>query len=129
MSNPNDCRYTDEHEWAKVDGTKVRVGITDYAQTELGDVVFVDLPQVGAKCQKGQSFCNVESVKAVSDIYAPVDGVVVAVNEKLSANPELINQAPFVDGWIAEIAECNLGQLESLKSAAEYTTYIASLSK
>lgn len=129
MSNPTDCRYTDQHEWAKLEGAAVRVGITNYAQTELGDVVFVDLPAVGKSVTKGGAFCNVESVKAVSDIYAPVDGTVTAVNDKLAQNPELINSDPYADGWIALVAVTDPAQLESLKNADEYSAYIAELSK
>ena len=105
------------------------MGITDYAQTELGDVVFVDLPAVGKAVSKGTTFCNVESVKAVSDIYAPVDGTVTAVNDKLAQNPELINSAPYGDGWIAEITPNGGDQLQSLKDSEAYDGYIAKLSK
>ena len=103
MSNPEQYRYTKEHEWVSVDGGTGTVGITDHAQHELGDIVFVDLPKVGTELTKGQSLGSVESVKAVSDIYAPVSGEVIATNEKLSGNPELLNKDPFAEGWLVKV--------------------------
>lgn len=129
MSVPSQYRYTKEHEWAVLDGSEVSMGITDYAQKELGDVVFIDLPAVGAQVRKGASFATVESVKAVSDIYAPVDGVVQAVNQDLSQSPELINQSPFEAAWIAKITPTNPGQLEELLDASSYSALIQELSK
>lgn len=117
---PKDLLYTSEHEWVKVEGSKARVGVTDYAQKELGDVVFVDLPSVGDTLAAGQAFAVIESVKSVSDVYSPVSGTVQAVNDRLSDSPELINQSPYGDGWIAEIEIANPSELERLMSAEEY---------
>ena len=129
MSRPTDCGYTKEHEWAKDSGTAVAVGITDYAQQELGDVVFVDLPEVGQQVRRGESFMTVESVKAVSDIYAPVDGEVVEVNSQLADSPELVNQAPFEGGWMVRIKATDKSQLSELLSLADYTTFLSEISK
>lgn len=129
MSIPSDCRFTKEHEWIKPDGAGYVLGISEYAQNELGDVVFVELPVLGRVVKQGETLCNVESVKAVSDIYAPVGGKVVAVNEALSSTPELINQAPHGDGWIARLEEVDAAELEGLQSADAYSQYIAGLVK
>ena len=101
--NPADLKYTAEHEWVRVDGETVRLGITDYAQEALGDIVFVTLPAVGTEVTAGQSFGEVESTKSVSDVYAPLAGTVTAVNEALDANPELVNSDPYGEGWMVEI--------------------------
>ena len=118
---PEHLKYTKDHEWLAVeeDG-KVRVGITFYAQQELGDVVYVDLPKEGDEVEAGQSFAVVESVKAVSDIYAPVGGRVVAVNGVLEDKPELINEDPYGEGWIAVIEVADASEIESLLTAGEY---------
>ncbi len=129
MKTPETCRFTKEHEWAILEGEKVRVGITDYAQKELGDVVFVELPVVGKAVAKGKACSSVESVKAVSDIYAPLDGTIIQVNEKLSDNPELINASPYLDGWIAIIEPKDKGQFSSLLTAKDYDAFIAQISK
>ena len=129
MVVPEGLLYTKEHEWAKAEGNLVRVGITEYAQSELGDVVFVDLPAVGDSAEKGQSVANIESVKAVSDIYAPVSGKVVEVNQGLSDQPDLVNSAPHTDGWILVI-ELETGEdLESLMDAASYQSHLEEISK
>ena len=104
MTTPSDLKYTAEHEWVRVVGDHVRLGITDYAQNALGDIVFVTLPAVGANVVKGQSLGEVESTKSVSDIYAAVSGVVMARNEELDAHPELVNSDPYGEGWMLEIA-------------------------
>src|SRR5690625_5096778 len=117
---PEELRYAKDHEWARVEDGKVRVGITHYAQDELGDVVFVDLPQVGDQVEAGDAFAVVESVKAVSDIFAPVGGTVVEVNEALNDSPELINSGPYGDGWIAVIEMENPEDLEKLMDAEAY---------
>ena len=104
MSTPADLRYTAEHEWVQVVGDHVRVGITDYAQESLGDIVFVTLPAVGTSVTTGQSFGEVESTKSVSDLFAPLGGVVVARNEELDAHPELVNSDPYGEGWMVDIA-------------------------
>lgn len=117
---PEDLRYAKDHEWARRENGKVRVGITHYAQDELGDVVFVDLPRVGDQVQAGDAFAVVESVKAVSDIFAPVSGTVVEVNEALNDTPELINSSPYGDGWIAVIEMDNPAELDELMDAEAY---------
>ena len=108
MANyPADLRYTKEHEWAKPDGKNARIGITEFAQVELGDVVFVELPKVGARVQQMQTFGVVESVKAVSDLYAPLSGEVIEVNSELTKNPELVNSDPYGKGWMIVVALSN----------------------
>jgi len=103
MSVPDGLLYSADHEWVRIDGTTARVGITDYAQDALGDVVFVQAPTVGASVTSGDSFSEVESTKSVSDIYAPVDGVIAAVNDRLDSEPALVNSDPYGDGWLCEI--------------------------
>jgi glycine cleavage system H protein len=118
---PGDLRYTAEHEWVRrVDDGRVRVGITDYAQEALGDVVFVSLPDTGASVSAGQSFGEVESTKSVSEIYAPVAGEVVARNDALESRPELVNTDPYGEGWIVEIAPADPGAVDGLLDAAAY---------
>jgi glycine cleavage system H protein len=120
MNIPSDLRYSSDHEWATSGSTVVRVGITDYAQDALGDVVFVDLPKVGATVAAGGSLGEVESTKSVSEIYAPVPGVVTAINEALSASPELINNAPYGEGWICEITVDDAAVTATLLDAEAY---------
>jgi glycine cleavage system H protein len=103
MNIPEDLRYSPEHEWVRLEGTKVRVGVTDYAQDALGDIVFVDLPAVGSEVEAGGQLGEVESTKSVSEIYAPVAGTVTAVNDSLTAAPERINQDPYGEGWLCEL--------------------------
>ena len=103
MSTPADLKYTAEHEWVLVTGDRVRVGITDYAQEALGDIVFVTLPAIGTEVAPGQTFGEVESTKSVSDLFAPLGGVIVARNEELDAHPELVNSDPYGEGWMVEI--------------------------
>jgi glycine cleavage system H protein len=122
MSNiPSDLRYAKSHEWLKVaaDGTAL-VGITDYAQNSLGDITFVQLPAVGKVLKAGESFGVVESVKAASDVYAPVAGTVLEVNKALDANPEKVNQAPYTDAWMLKLKLANPADANSLLSAADY---------
>lgn len=122
MSNiPSDLKYAKSHEWLKPagDGTAL-VGITDYAQNSLGDITFVQLPKVGAALKAGESFGVVESVKAASDIYAPVAGTVVEVNKALDANPEKVNQAPYTDGWMLKLKLANPADANSLLSSEDY---------
>ncbi|NLM39301.1 MAG: glycine cleavage system protein GcvH [Firmicutes bacterium] len=116
--------FTKDHEWVRVQGNIAVVGITDYAQDELGDVVFVDLPSEGDQVQEGEGFAVVESVKAVSDIYAPVSGTIVKVNTELEDSPELINESPYEKGWIAEIELAEGVQLDDLMTAEEYEAFI-----
>ena len=122
---PEDLRYTREHEWAKGEDGTVRVGITAYAQEQLGDVVFVELPKVGARVTQRQSFGVVESVKAVSDLFAPVSGEVVAVNGDLPKSPELVNQDPYGRGWMIVVAPSNKGEWEALLTARQYEEFLA----
>lgn len=103
MNTPSDLLYTEEHEWLSVDGTTVRLGITDYAQDQLGDIVYVDLPEVGAELGKDDTFAEVESTKSVGEVYAPFDGVVTAVNDALVDTPELVNSDPYGEGWLIEM--------------------------
>jgi len=120
MQIPEDLRYSKDHEWIRVEGGKVRIGITDYAQDALGDVVFVDLPEVGATVEAAASIGEVESTKSVSDIYAPVSGTIAEVNADLSGAPERLNADPYGEGWICVIEPTDATQLEKLLSAADY---------
>jgi glycine cleavage system H protein len=129
MAYPANYRYTKEHEWVSVQGNVAAVGITDYAQHELGDVVFVEAPKVGTKVEAGKTFGTVESVKAVSDIYAPASGEVTETNDVLNNTPEKINSDPHGDGWLIKIKLSNPAELNSLMDAAAYEAYIASQSK
>jgi glycine cleavage system H protein len=124
MEHPEDLRYTAEHEWVRADGGRVRIGITDYAQDQLGDVVYVSTPVVGAVVSSGGAVCEVESTKSVSDIYAPVAGTIVAVNEALAGSPELINSSPYGDGWIFELEPSDASELDGLLDAAAYRALI-----
>jgi glycine cleavage system H protein len=122
---PGDLRYTREHEWAKVEGQNVRVGITAFAQEQLGDVVFVELPKVGTRIGQMQPFGVVESVKAVSDLFAPLAGEVIEVNTALTRAPELVNQDPYGQGWMIVITPEQVNQLEGLMSATDYEAFVA----
>ena len=126
---PTDYRYTKEHEWIKVEGGVGTVGITDYAQHELGDVVYVEMPKVGAKLEAHQPFGTVESVKAVSEIYSPVSGEVLEVNAALGNEPEKINKEPHGAAWIVKIKLSNAKELDGLMDAAAYEKYIAEKQK
>ena len=121
---PNDRRYTREHEWVKLDGDIATVGITDFAQSELGDVTYIEMPQVGRQINQGESFGVVESVKAVSDVYAPVSGEIVEVNGALEAQPETVNTSPYEDAWLIKLRVQNPGQLEQLLDAAAYQQHV-----
>lgn len=124
MTYPENYRYTKEHEWVSVDGDVGTVGITDHAQHELGDIVYVDLPTVGASVQQGKTLGSVESVKAVSDIYAPVSGEVVEINETLTATPETLNSDPHGQGWLVKIRLTSGGEADALLNAADYRSYL-----
>jgi glycine cleavage system H protein len=125
MANvPTDLKYTREHEWAKQEGARVRVGITAYAQGQLGDVVFVELPKVGAKVTAHKPFGVVESVKAVSDLFAPVSGEIVEVNADLPNEPETVNQDPYGKGWMIAIAPSSKGEWDQLLTAAQYEEFL-----
>src|SRR5690242_13965307 len=121
---PEDYRYTKEHEWVKVDGDTGLIGITDHAQKELGDIVYVDLPKIGARIEKGKSLGSVESVKAVSDIYSPVSGEVIAINESLTAAPEKLNEDPHGAAWLVKVGLSAPDEIKQLLSASDYQTYI-----
>lgn len=125
MAYPQQYRYTKEHEWIDVQGDTAKIGITDYAQQELGDVVFVELPNAGAKVEKGKSLGSVESVKAVSDIYTPASGQVVEANSELQNKPETINTDPHGAGWLVKIKLGNPAEVNALMDAAAYEAYIA----
>ena len=127
MKFESGVRYLKSHEWARKEGDTVIVGISDYAQDSLGDVVFVELPEAGATVAKGDSFAVVESVKAASDIYAPVSGEVTEVNQSLSDNPALMNEAPFGEGWLAKIKASDVAEYDAMMSAADYESYTKEL--
>ncbi len=127
MASPADCKYTKDHEWVRLDGESAVVGITDYAQQELGDVVFVELPSPGATVQQGESFGVVESVKAASDLFAPVSGEVLATNDALTDSPDLVNKVPFGDGWMLRLKPADPAQLDDLMDAAAYDSYVQGL--
>jgi glycine cleavage system H protein len=124
-SVPADLKYTKEHEWAKRDGPRVRVGITAFAQEQLGDVVFIEVPKVGTKVTAHKPFGVVESVKAVSDLFAPVSGEVVEVNAELSNAPETINKDPYGKGWMILVAPSNPAEWDALLTAAQYEEFLA----
>lgn len=121
---PEQYRYTKEHEWVRVEGGTGVMGITFHAQKELGDIVYVDLPKPGTMVEQGKTIGSVESVKAVSDIYSPLTGEVVEVNESLSQTPEKLNEDPHGDAWLVKIRLANPGEINSLLSAADYQSYI-----
>jgi len=125
MEFPEGLKYSKEHEWVLVEGTSATIGITEYAQEELGDIVFVELPEVGEKIVKDDPFGAVESVKAVSDIYAPVSGEVMETNEILPDNPETINDDPYGDGWMVRVEISDIDDLKDLMDADEYAEYVA----
>lgn len=129
MEIPEGLLYTKEHEWIKIEGNLGTIGITDYAQNALGDITFVELPKVGDEVKQFEPFASVESVKAASDIYAPMSGKVVKLNEKLSTSPELINSSPYGDGWIAVIEISDEKEKENLMTAEEYKKYVEELSE
>ena len=124
MNVPEQLRYSTDHEWLSRDGARARVGITDYAQDALGDVVFVQLPNVGDSVSAGDTFGEVESTKSVSDIYAPVSGTVIAVNDALSDSPQLLNEDPYGEGWICEIEIADESQFGDLLDAAAYVELV-----
>jgi len=125
MDIPGDLRYSEEHEWVRIDGSRVRVGITDYAQDALGDIVFVDLPDVGSEIEAGGALGEIESTKSVSELYAPVSGTVTAVNDALTCGPEVINQDPYGAGWICELELAPGADPGSLLDAAAYESLTA----
>jgi glycine cleavage system H protein len=116
---PDDLRYTEDHEWARVEGDMVRVGLDDYAQDQLGDIVFIGLPEVGQTFKKGEEFSTVDSVKASAECYLPVSGEIVAINEALEESPQLVNQSPYKDGWFVLIKPDDLSELDSHMTSNE----------
>jgi glycine cleavage system H protein len=124
MNVPDDLRYTPDHEWARLEGDQIRIGITDYAQDALGDVVFVQLPEPGVDVQAGESFAEVESTKSVSDVYAPLNGTVVEINAELGDSPQKLNEDPYGDGWLCVIQPGDPDALSSLLDADGYRKLI-----
>ncbi|AKS39419.1 glycine cleavage system protein H [Anoxybacillus gonensis] len=124
MSIPKELRYSQEHEWVRVEGNTVRIGITDFAQSELGDIVFVELPEVGAQLTANEPFGSVESVKTVSELYAPISGKVVAVNEELNDNPEYVNESPYDKAWMIVIEPSDMSEVDNLLTAEQYEQMI-----
>ena len=125
MSVPNDLRYTRDHEWVRLDGEEATVGITAYAADQLGDIVFVELPDAGRELDQARPFGVVESVKAVSDLFAPISGEVVAINAALAAGPELVNSDPYGDGWMIKVKVTDASQLDDLLDGEAYDALVA----
>jgi len=128
MEFPDDLKYTKDHEWIRDDGDAYTVGITAYAADQLGDVTYVELPEVGASVKQGAHAATVESVKAASDVYAPITGHVLEINEELEARPELVNESPYDHGWFFRLDDVETAQLRRLMDAAAYRTYVEELS-
>ncbi|WJE14778.1 glycine cleavage system protein GcvH [Halobacillus sp. ACCC02827] len=124
MSLPKELRYSEEHEWVKDEGEKVRIGITDFAQAELGDIVFVELPEVGDELEADEPFGSVESVKTVSELYAPVSGKVVEVNEDLEDSPEFVNESPYEKAWMVVVEPNDSSEMDKLMSPEQYKEMI-----
>lgn len=120
MNLPKEFKYSEEHEWVKTEGNQVRIGITDFAQAELGDIVFVELPEVGDVIQADEPFGSVESVKTVSELYAPISGKVVAINEDLDDSPEFVNESPYEKAWMVIVEPSDASELEKLMTAEQY---------
>ncbi len=127
MASPADCKYTKEHEWVRLEGETATVGITEFAQQELGDVVFVELPAAGSPVEQGQTFGAVESVKAASDLYAPISGQVLEANAALEDTPDAVNKDPYGAGWMLKVQPADLSELDSLMDAAAYDSYVQGL--
>ena len=124
MNLPNDLLYSEEHEWVKKEGNKVRIGITDFAQDELGDIVFVELPEVGEEIDADEPFRSVESVKTVSELYAPVSGTVVEINEELEDSPEFVNESPYENAWMIVVELSDEAELDKLLSPEAYQAFV-----
>ncbi len=127
MNIPKDCRYTKEHEWVRLTGDTAVIGITDYAQSALGDIVFVELPKVGLKLVAEQPFGSVEAVKAVSDLFSPVNGEVTEVNAAIADDPTVVNKSPYGDGWMIKAKVADVKQIEQLLAPADYEKLVAGL--
>lgn len=124
MHVPDALRYTKEHEWIRIEGDMAIVGVTDFAQSELGEIVFTELPQVGSAVTTGGTFCVLESTKAASDVYAPISGIVAEINETVSSDPTLINKDPFGAGWLVKLKGFRVEELNSLLTADQYKAHI-----
>lgn len=124
MNFPDNLKYTSEHEWIRVEGKNGWIGITDFAQSELGDVVYIELPTVGSKIEKGKSLGTIEAVKAVSDLFAPIAGEIIEVNPEVKDHPEIVNKDPYGAGWMVKIAISDPGQLNNLLDVQAYTSLI-----
>ncbi|MEX2225700.1 MAG: glycine cleavage system protein GcvH [Dehalococcoidia bacterium] len=124
MASPADRRYSKEHEWVRLDGDSARVGITDYAQNQLGDIVYVDLPEAGANIAQFEKMGEIESVKAVSDLYSPISGEVISVNQGVVEKPETVNSDPHGEGWLIEVRMADASEPDKLMSAEEYDAFI-----
>lgn len=127
LNLPDDVRYAEDHEWIRSEGDKVRIGISDYAQDQLGDIVFVELPQSGDTFEKGEEFGTVESVKAVSELYMPIGGEILSVNTALEESPDLVNQSPYNDGWMIEVKPSDSAELEALITLDAYLEMLKGL--
>ena len=125
MNVPNDLLYTSDHEWVSVEGNVATIGITDFAQSELGDIVFVEFPELNSTLEKGQSIGSIEAVKTVADLYMPISGIVIAVNENLDKNPEVVNDTPYGDGWMVKIEIANQDEISDLLAATAYYDLIS----
>ena len=125
MNVPNDLLYTSDHEWVSVEGNVATIGITDFAQNELGDIVFVEFPELNSTLEKGQSIGSIEAVKTVADLYMPISGIVIAVNENLDKNPEVVNDTPYGDGWMVKIEIANQDEISDLLAATAYYDLIS----
>ncbi len=124
MNIPQSLKYTKEHEWVREDGDTVTVGITDHAQGELGDIIFVEFPEIGQKIQRDEPFGTIEAVKTVADLFAPISGTVTEINETLDDSPESVNQDPYGDGWMVKVSVSEAGELDNLMSAVQYQEMI-----
>lgn len=124
MEYPDDLRYTKEHEWARAEGALVRIGITDFAQDALGDVVYVDLPEVGTEVQAGQAFGEVESTKSVSDVFSPIAGSIVERNPLIDEHSELVNEQPYGDGWLVLVSPADAAAVDALMDAESYRAFV-----
>lgn len=123
MSAPEELKYTEEHEWLKVDGEIVTIGITDFAQKSLGDIVYIELPEVGSTVEAGESIGNIESVKAVAELYSPIAGEIIEVNEELEDQPELTNSAPYEDGWVVKVKVDGAAGLDKFMDSSAYADF------
>jgi glycine cleavage system H protein len=125
LVNPKNLKYHKEHDWARIEGDVATLGVTDYAQESLGDIVYIELPEVGAEVSAGTSYAEIESVKAVSDVFAPVSGTVIEANDEVVDAPELINESPYEDGWLIKVKLSDPGEADELMSAEDYEEMLA----